>query len=149
MSATREAIIAEARTWLGTPFLHQGRLKGAGVDCAGLVIGIARALELPHADVDGYGRQPRRGLLEAELAAQMDPIALEDLAPGDVLLLRIERDPQHLAVVSSLEPLAVVHAYAGGGLARCVEHDLDPRWLRRIIGAYRYRGLELAAEVSK
>jgi hypothetical protein len=150
MSATREAIVAEARAWLGTPFLHQGRLKGVGVDCAGLVLGVARALELPHAEVGAYGRQPRAAQLEAELAAQMDPIALDELAPGDVLLLRIERDPQHLAIVSAIEALPggdrariwVVHALGGKGLDRCVEHVLDDRWLQRIIGAYRFRGAE-------
>jgi NlpC/P60 family putative phage cell wall peptidase len=148
----QERIVAAARTWIGTPFEHQGRLKGAGVDCAGLVVGVARELGLPHADVDGYGRNPRRALLEAELAAQMDPIALAELRPGDVLLFRIEREPQHLGIVSSIEPLAVVHAFSGAGLMRCVEHSLDYRWQRRIIGAYRYRQPMtsdwLAAEVA-
>lgn len=30
----REAIIAEARTWLRTPWHHKAMVKGAGVDCA-------------------------------------------------------------------------------------------------------------------
>jgi len=28
----RQAIIAEARSWIGTPYLHHGRVKGVGVD---------------------------------------------------------------------------------------------------------------------
>jgi cell wall-associated NlpC family hydrolase len=35
MSFTREAVIAEARTWLGTPWHHQASLKGVGCDCIG------------------------------------------------------------------------------------------------------------------
>ena len=35
-------IVTEARTWVRTPYHHQARLKGVGVDCAGLVIGVAR-----------------------------------------------------------------------------------------------------------
>jgi hypothetical protein len=33
--------IAQARTWIGTPFHHQGRLKGVGCDCLGLIVGVA------------------------------------------------------------------------------------------------------------
>jgi len=31
---SREAICAIARSWLGTPYHHMGRMKGVGVDCA-------------------------------------------------------------------------------------------------------------------
>lgn len=30
----RQAVIAEAKTWLSTPYLAQARVKGAGADCA-------------------------------------------------------------------------------------------------------------------
>lgn len=35
----REAadIVAAARGWIGTPYLHQASLKGVGTDCLGLV----------------------------------------------------------------------------------------------------------------
>jgi hypothetical protein len=33
----RAAVIAEAKTWVGTPFAHRSMVKGAGVDCAQLV----------------------------------------------------------------------------------------------------------------
>ncbi len=33
----RHELIAEARTWLGTPYHHKGRVKGVGVDCGGLL----------------------------------------------------------------------------------------------------------------
>lgn len=35
---TRERLIEEARSWLGTPYHHRARVKGAGVDCGQLVI---------------------------------------------------------------------------------------------------------------
>ena len=37
MVSWREELIAEARTWLGTPYHPEGRIKGVGVDCGGLV----------------------------------------------------------------------------------------------------------------
>ena len=47
--AERVAVVAEARTWLGTPFHHMGQVKGknGGVDCAFLALMVYRAA-LPH-----------------------------------------------------------------------------------------------------
>ena len=38
----REAIVAAARGWIGTPYQHQGSLRGVGCDCLGLVRGVWR-----------------------------------------------------------------------------------------------------------
>lgn len=35
-----QAIVAAARCWIGTPYRHQARTKGAGCDCLGLVLGV-------------------------------------------------------------------------------------------------------------
>jgi NlpC/P60 family putative phage cell wall peptidase len=40
----RNTIIAEARSWIGTPYHHQAALKGVGCDCLGLVRGVWRAV---------------------------------------------------------------------------------------------------------
>ena len=41
---TREQIVEEAKSWAGTPYLHQGYVKGpeGGVDCAMINIGVFR-----------------------------------------------------------------------------------------------------------
>jgi len=31
------SILEEARSWIGTPYHHKGRVKGVGVDCGGLI----------------------------------------------------------------------------------------------------------------
>ncbi|MDA8095593.1 MAG: NlpC/P60 family protein [Betaproteobacteria bacterium] len=36
-NAKRAAVVAEAHSWLRTPYHHRGRIKGAGVDCAMLL----------------------------------------------------------------------------------------------------------------
>ncbi len=41
---TRDDIIAEARSWIGTPYRHQASLKGVGCDCLGLVRGVGGAI---------------------------------------------------------------------------------------------------------
>ncbi len=41
MTFTPDDVIAEARTWLGTPWHHQASVKGVGCDCIGFVRGVA------------------------------------------------------------------------------------------------------------
>ena len=36
----RQAVVAEALTWLGTPYHHRARVKGAGVDCGQLLAAV-------------------------------------------------------------------------------------------------------------
>jgi NlpC/P60 family putative phage cell wall peptidase len=131
-------ILASAREWLGTPWRHQGRLKGIAVDCGGLILGVGRELGLLDFDTSAYGRIPDgqqlRALCEQHLLAK--PVA--DAVPGDVLLMRFTRHPQHLAIVGDRgEPYSLIHAYADAGA--CVEHGADPKWLRRIVAAYTFK----------
>ena len=46
----RQDIIAEAQSWLGTPYRHQASLEGVGADCLGLIRGVWREL---------YGAEPQ------------------------------------------------------------------------------------------
>ncbi len=141
----REAIVAEARTWIGTRFKHQASCKGAGVDCIGLIAGVAEALGIPEAkafrdDVRfrGYGKTPDPVALRQAVAEYLDPV--EVAQPGDILLLRNERDPQpsHFAFVSSPTDY-MIHAYAQ--MRRVAEHRIDAAWRGRILSCYAFRGL--------
>lgn len=138
-----EEIVAEARRWLGTPFHHQGRLIDVGADCAGLIIGVARGLGLSGYDIDGYARQPDGGTLREECDREMTRVAPGGVKPGDVLLMRLGRDPQHLAIVTAAregQPTAMIHVHSEPPSV-CVEHSLDARWRRRVIQIYRLPGV--------
>jgi cell wall-associated NlpC family hydrolase len=117
MIATREQVVAEARTWLGTPWVHQHRAKGHAVDCAGLIIGVARALGLVSEDfeVPGYGTQPDGRLLDL-CQRFMRPVARDNMQPGDVVVVAVDKDPQHLGIVTPYrgESLAMIHATSTG-----------------------------------
>ena len=39
----RAAVVAEAHTWLRTPYQHHARVKGAGVDCGQILIAVYAA----------------------------------------------------------------------------------------------------------
>ncbi len=92
---TREAIIAAARGWLGTPYHHQASLRGAGCDCLGLIRGVWRELCGPEPEtMPPYTRDWGNATGSETLiaAACRHLTALDDVgeaAPGDVLVFRM------------------------------------------------------------
>lgn len=137
---TADDILCAARACLETPFRHQGRAIGVGLDCAGLLIVVARQLGFDPIDVDGYGRTPAGGLLESALDRQACLRRIGDIGtrqPGDLLLLRFAGDPQHLAIDAGE---TMIHAYASVG--KCCEHRLSLPWAARIVRVYRFAGVD-------
>lgn len=132
---TGQDVVNEARTWIGTPFHHQARLKGHGVDCIGLVVGVAGALGLQHADRSDYSRLPDGITLAAELNAQM--FKVEKMQAGDVLLFAMPKLPRHVAICSTNGRM--VHATSL--VDKCVEVTIDKTWLRALRGVYRFKEL--------
>ena len=62
-SAQRQAVLAEAESWIGTPFHHQGQVKGrqGGVDCAMLLLEVflaAGSLRVAQASHVGRASRP-------------------------------------------------------------------------------------------
>src|SRR4051812_11829838 len=99
-------IISEARSWIGTRFHHQGRIKKGGCDCIGLIIGVAEALDIKSkgrsfAEIDNknYSKNPDGVSLKLALEEYLTPIPLGSIRPGDILLLKINKEPQHVAFI--------------------------------------------------
>ena len=128
-----ELIIDEARTWLGTPFKHQGRVKGRGVDCAGLIVGVAKALDIEDYTFTGYGREPNKGMLESEIAKYCIPMPKP--MPGCILVFRFAYEPQHLAIYTDQN--TIIHAYQKA--RKCIEHRLDDKWRNRLVSCWGYK----------
>ena len=132
-------IVAAARALIGTPFRHQGR-SDKGLDCAGVLITVARALGVEVVDVDGYSRRPSCGLLEATLDAQpaLRRVGLAGMQAGDLLLMRFHGAPQHLGIFTGEN---LIHSYSAVG--KVCEHRLNAEWRARIVRVYRF--LEVSA----
>lgn len=147
MSITRQMIVEECRAWLGTRYHHQGRVKGRGVDCIGLVGGVALALGVAEAqrwivdrDGMGYAREPDPAMLTMMCERYLER-APAPLAIGDIIVLAIPPDlrrPRHFAFVSALDPVYIVHAYAQ---ARRVVENRFTDDVGRVHATYRFRGL--------
>lgn len=130
------AIVIEARRWLGTRYRHQGRAT-TGVDCAGLVIEVAKSAAGSTFDINGYARVASDESMLALCEQQLQRIARSAMRPGDVLVLAFEHQ-RHMAIVGDHPAggLTLIHAYAPS--RKVVEQGLDAAWLARVIGVYRF-----------
>jgi cell wall-associated NlpC family hydrolase len=113
----RTAIVAEATTWLGTPFHHQGRVKGAGVDCAMLLAEVYERSGLtPRVDPGYY---PPDWHLHRDAERYLDRLLMyareldRPPLPGDVSVFRFGRTFSHGAIV--IQWPRVIHAYWAAG----------------------------------
>lgn len=140
---TPNDILLAARAAVGTPFKHQGRLVGKGLDCAGLLVHVARTLGIEPIQRDGYARMPSNGQLEATLeenvaAGILLKVSPRDLLPGDMVLMKFEGEgaARHLGIVGDG---TLIHSWAV--VRRVCEHTIDDAWRRRIIAGFRFAGV--------
>ena len=134
----RSEIVAEARTLVGTPFQHQGRVPGVGLDCGGVIVHLLRYMGIEY-DVPGYGRLPEGDRLLEACDGVLTRIPKDVLQPGDVVALRLLRDPQHLALVTDY---GILHAWQRIWTpAKVCETILTADWRQRIAAAWQFPGV--------
>lgn len=139
----RAAIAAAALEEVDTPYLHQARLPGKALDCAGLLIVISWRFGIkPRSfDVTGYTGTADGSTLQAYCEEHLVRLAPGAEQIGDVVLTDWGRLPTHFGI---LVP------YLHGGLA--IVHALGPasparvrlsRWLPRMrpVAAYGFPGV--------
>ena len=141
MTPLRTAVLAEARAWIGTPYLHQASCKGAGTDCLGLLRGVWRALygaepQAVPAYTDDWAEPSRHEVLTEAALRWLSPVAVE--RPGDVLLFRMREGSiaKHLGIAGEVgDSPTFIHAYSGHAVC---EHALTAPWARRIAARYAF-----------
>lgn len=130
-------VVTLARGWIGTPYHHQGRVRGVGADCLGLVLGLWGALHgpLPCA-IPPYGQswaETGAGdpLWEA-LSRHLTPTHWP--ADGQILLFRMiaRARAKHLGIQTQ-GGRGFIHACPRAGV---VEAPLSEPWARRIVARF-------------
>lgn len=113
----RLAVVAEARSWLGTPYHHMGRLKGVGVDCAMLPAEVYAACGLiPAQPVEFYPMDwnLHRGAERYLEHVLRHAVEVAEPSTGDLVLWRYGRCLAHGAIVIDW-PL-IIHAVVHSGV---------------------------------
>jgi len=140
---TPDQVIDEARSWVGTPFHFTARVKGDGVDCGGLIVGVAEnlgILEIGQIKYGMSGLRPPRGAILTGLLERFCGDSRRIPRPGDIAVFWINgvrRIPQHLAILTHC---GMIHAC--NETQRVIENSVDEHWRSRYICAYRLPGVE-------
>lgn len=138
----RAVFIAEARTYLRTPFRHAGRSR-RGIDCLGLIVCGLAAAGRAIGDRRDYGRDPVRDNLRGEMVSRFGaPLPPQSMQPGDIALMRWHEEGgvklfNHVGILTHypLGELALLHALWAN--RKVVEHRLAGPWPRRIVEVFR------------
>jgi cell wall-associated NlpC family hydrolase len=107
--AQKSRVVKVAREYLGTRWVHQGRIKGKSIDCLGLLVCVAREFgakvlkDRTDYDFTNIDTEAMRKVLEF----YMKTIPERESRPGDVVLFKIAGSPQHLGILTGK---GMVHA---------------------------------------
>ncbi len=137
----RQRIIEEAKSWLGTPYVHQASCKGAGCDCLGLIRGVWRAVIGPEPEQpppytpDWAERSGAETMLAAATRHLLSKPEDAPIEPGDVLLFRYRAHlpAKHAGIAISAE--AMIHAQENAGV---VQVPLNGWWRRHLVAVFAF-----------
>lgn len=136
----RGRIVAEARTWIGTKWHHEARVKGAGVDCAQFLIavysgvGLIPAFSTDHYPADWHLHRDEPRFL-ATLVDYCVGVAMPE--PGDIIMFRFGRHAAHGAIYAGNN--LIFHAWRDEGRVTVSDLSNSPLALR-VHGYYRWKG---------
>lgn len=134
-------IVIVSKTYIGTPFHHLGRVKKVGIDCIGITLGVAEELNILltiHPEFKRYGRKAKQRPLLDYMDEQF--IKIDNREIGSIAVSwfdRVAKEPSHLGIVTEI---GMVHT--NGNLGITIEEHWSPKWTTRIVGYYKYPGVE-------
>jgi cell wall-associated NlpC family hydrolase len=146
-------ILEEARQWVGTPYRHQGKVRGRAVDCVGLILGVGHNLGL--LDIDpaewrefaSYSRTPNPRKMATAMELFLRPLdcpPAEDPGAGAIGWFGWRDEmPMHLAIMGEFDGRrTMIHAFSHA--ERCVEHGFVSEWPGRVVSWWAYPGTQAA-----
>lgn len=133
----RLAVVAEARAWIGTPYISAAEIKKVGCDCLTFIVGVFRTMGyvpqsyvVPpyapdwhmHRSVELYAD----GMLEfCNETTDLFMLSCEKPKPADIAMWRFGRTYSHAAIV--IEWPRVIHAYIGSPVHESHDVFVDAR----------------------
>ena len=138
--ATLDEIVRQARSYVGTPYLHQGRTRH-GLDCAGLLVVVAHDLGLyPGVDHRSYGLL-NDGSVVMDMAREHF-VPQREATPGLIGIFRSGGASRHYGIFGDHPAggLSLIHAFSK--IRRVAEMRFDGFWEKRLVAVFSYKGVE-------
>lgn len=136
----RSEIVLKAREYINTPFIHQGRLKGVGIDCIGLVINVGKELGIfdESLNIGGYLPIPDGTSFLKGADTYLVKQTKEEMLPGDTIIVKYDKDPQHIGILADYRHggLSIIHASSEA--CRVIETRLMFSEHTRFVATYRF-----------
>lgn len=136
---TRHSIVAEARKYIGVPFMHKGR-DITGIDCVGLIyMAFYKFIQIP--DPRGYSKHVTSFQSFMIIREYADRISRQDAGPGDIVIMCTHGNSAHYGLLAD-DTIIYADRIAG----KVIEHslsgiiDTDSKD-KRIVAYFRMRGL--------
>ena len=127
----REKFVEIGLTWIDVPWRKVGSTR-QGVNCLGLPVGIVR-------EMGGFDELVQLGAVQANFDRPLTPrmmvdgmmehmnvIKIPDARLGDLLLFRINGRPDHIAILTALNPITILHSDRNARKVR--NQTLPARW---------------------
>lgn len=133
-------ICAEADSWIGTRFLHQGKIKGLGVDCAQFIAALVRVGVGIEVDLQDNYRRHEDGLVMVEKLSRYGVyVPTNQVQPADMMALCDEAQkqkdkPRHLVLVREITHTTFIIHASEHGVRR---HRINQWWRGRIHSCWR------------
>lgn len=144
LSVSGADVVAEARSYIGVKWQHQGRSR-AGVDCLGLVREVGAALGLLQFDTRDYSRQATDESMLWQCRELLQPVAAGDWRAGDIPVMRFGKN-RHIGFFGDYVHggLSLIHAFSMAP-HKVVEHRFSDDWLRAyqasLLAVFRFPGV--------
>ena len=138
----RDEFVEVARSWVGVPWRKVGTRRD-GVNCLGLLVGVARELggledlvdkAAPYAN---FARPPVYGEMLRRMKEHLRVVPWREALPGDLPLFRVDGEPQHVTLF--VAPDTVLHSSRRAGRVR-EERFAPPEWIHT--ATFRIGGLD-------
>lgn len=118
-----DRLVAEALSWMGTPYRYAGSEKGKGTDCSGMVLRV-------YEDVAGM-KLPRNSRKQAEFCRRLKE---KEVRPGDLVFFATGRDRNVISHVGiMIDEKKFVHASTRKGV---IISDVTTDYYRRTFMMY-------------
>ena len=144
----KDLIVETSLKYKDVKYRHQGRDPKYGLDCAGLIVQVAKDLNIfpseEIGDYKGYSMRPDGFTLVNHLKKNLLERNNHNYIKGDVLLMRFEENPQHLAIyvgeyLGSGNGEYIIHSYLAAKKVNL--HRLDSDWKKKIVSVFCFKNL--------
>lgn len=139
MLTLRRQVILRAESFIRTPFAHQGRCPGVGLDCIGVVdLSIRAVFPNFQSAPTNYEQISDGKWIIQELERRCDRVEFRDILPADILgFAFVNGYLQHLALAWGAGRM--IHTWRGS--RQCMKQDISRSWMNDLHSCWRVRGL--------